>query len=125
MANDDIAHEIARLEAEIERLAAVADGCRKIILVSKVAVPIGAALLVTSFAGVIRFDQLIVIASIVAILGGIVGLGSNSTTLRQVTADLEQAEALRSQLIGRIDLTVVTDATAERGRGIAGRSPAQ
>jgi len=124
MANDDIAHEVARLEAEIERLAGVAEGCRKIMLASRVAIAIGAALLVTSFAGLIRFDQLIVIASIVAVLGGIVGLGSNNTTLRQVTAKLAEAEALRSQLIGRIDLTVVTDAAAE-GREITGRSPAQ
>jgi hypothetical protein len=125
MADDDIAHEIARLEAEIERLASVAEGCRKIMLASRVAIAIGAVLLVTSFAGLIRFDQLIVIASIVAVLGGIVGLGSNNTTLRQVTADLAQAEALRSQLIGRIELTVVTDAGGQPGRETTGRSPAQ
>ena len=125
MGNDDIAHEIARLESEIERLTAVADGCRKIMLASKVATAIGAMLLVTSFAGLIRFDQLIVIASIVAVLGGIVGLGSNNTTLRQVTTELAEAEALRSQLIGRIDLPVVTDAAADPGREIAGRSPAR
>jgi hypothetical protein len=110
MADDDLANEIARLEAEIERLAGVAEGCRKLVLVSKVAIAIGAMVLVTSFAGLIRFDQLIMIVSIVAVLGGIVGLGSNNTTLRQALADATEADALRSELIGRIDMKVVTDA---------------
>ena len=43
------------------------------------------------------------------VLGGIVSLGSNISTLRQTMADIDDAEAIRSELISRIDLRVVGD----------------
>jgi hypothetical protein len=46
-------------------------------------------------------------------LGGVVLLGSNVGTLRQTDAAINAAEALRSDLIGGIDLRVVRDAPAK------------
>ena len=43
-------------------------------------------------------------------LGGIVSLGSNVSTLRQTDEAIREAEARRSALIGSIDLRVVADA---------------
>jgi hypothetical protein len=43
-------------------------------------------------------------------LGGIVSLGSNISTLRQTEGAIAAAELLRSDLISRIELRVVADA---------------
>jgi hypothetical protein len=43
-----------------------------------------------------------------------VSLGSNVSTLRQTIAAISAAEGLRSDLIGRIDLRVVSDRTVKR-----------
>jgi len=43
------------------------------------------------------------------VLGGIVSLGSNIGTLQQTVAAMSAADALRSDLISRIDLRVVAD----------------
>ena len=58
-----------------------------------------------------RLEELaeVAIGSIAAVLGGIVALGSNVSTLRQTTAAISEAEQLRLDLIGRIDLRVVGD----------------
>jgi hypothetical protein len=114
-ADEDVAARIARAEAEIERLAAIGEGCRKVILVAKAAIAIGCLMLLATILGVIRLDQLVAIGSIAAVLGGIVALGSNTTTLRQVTANLRAAEALRAELIGELQFGAVIEGGEKAG----------
>src|SRR4051794_7528079 len=114
MAADDPIDEISRIEAQIEELAEVAERCRKIILVSKVAIATGAGLLLLMILSLFGSSQVAAIGSIAAVLGGIVSLGSNVGTLRQSMAAISAAETLRSELIGGIDLRVVGDGTTKR-----------
>jgi len=109
-AEDDPTDDISLIEERLERLAEVAERCRKIILASKAAIAGGFALLLVTILGLFGSGQAAALGSIAAVLGGIVSLGSNVSTLRQTTDAISAAEALRSELIGRIDLRVVGDA---------------
>ncbi len=109
MAEDDPSDEISRIEARLEALAEAAERCRKFILASKAAIAAGGALLIIMVFGVIGPNQVAALGSIAMILGGIVSLGSNVSTLQQTVDAISAAEALRSELIGRIDLRLVTD----------------
>ena len=97
---DDPTDEISQLEARIEALAEVAERCRKFILASKAAIAGGAGLLLVAILGLFGAGASTALASIALILGGIVSLGSNVSTLRQTDAAIGSAEALRSELIG-------------------------
>ena len=110
MTEDDPADEISDIEARIERLAEIAERCRKYILASKLAIGGGAALLLITILGLFGMGQTAALGSIALMLGGIVSLGSNVSTLRQTGAAISAAEARRSELIGGIDLRLVRDA---------------
>jgi hypothetical protein len=107
MDEDDPADEISRIEARIEELAEIAERCRKIISVSRAAIAGGVALLLVMMLGLFGPNQVAALGSIAVVLGGIVSLGSNVSTLRQTTDAISAAEARRSELIGGIDLRVV------------------
>jgi hypothetical protein len=111
---DNAANEISRIETRIEELAEVSERCRRIILASKAAIVGGIAWLLAILLGLFGSDQIAAIGSIAVVLGGIVSLGSNVSTLRQTTAEISAAEAHRSDLISRIDLRVVGDSTMRR-----------
>ena len=106
---DDSIDEISQIEARIEELAEVSERCRKIILVSKAAIAGGFALLLIVMLGLFGSSQVAALGSIAAVLGGIVSLGSNVSTLRQTEAAMSAAELQRSDLINRIDPRLVGD----------------
>jgi hypothetical protein len=107
--DDNPIDEISRIEALLEELAEVSERCRKIILVSKAAIAGGVVLPLFMMLGLIGSNQVAAIGSIAVVLGGIVSLGSNVSTLRQAMAAMTTAEALRSDLISRINPRVVGD----------------
>src|SRR5690349_21244796 len=112
MTEDDPIDEIADLEERIVTLAEAAARCRKFILASKAAIAVGVALLVIALLGLFGAGQSAALGSIALMLGGIVSFGSNVSTLRQTEAAISAAEALRSNLIGGINLRLVSDAPA-------------
>ena len=103
--------EIARLEAEIEERSAAIERCRKVILVSKIAAACGGLTIILLLLGIIPADATLLIISIAAVLGGLVGLGSTTTTAGQLADAVKDAETRRAALIGTISLTVVGDET--------------
>ncbi|SMX58094.1 conserved hypothetical protein, putative membrane protein [Bradyrhizobium sp. ORS 285] len=112
MDEDDPGGQIALIETRIEQLADRAERCRKIILASKIVISGGAALLVGAVLGLFGSNATGLLGAIAAVLGGIVSLGSNVSTLRQTLAAIAAAETLRSELIGRIDLRLVGEGRA-------------
>ena len=106
---EDPTDEISRIEMRLEELAEVAERCRKAILVSKAAIAGGSGLLLVVMFGLLGSNQVAAIGSIAVVLGGIVSLGSNVSTLRQTMDAISAAEAFRSDLISQIDLRVVDD----------------
>ena len=98
----DPREQIVQLEERIDELAARIESCRKFILPSRTAVAVGGGLLIAMMFGAIRFDGMLMMLSIAAVLGGVVLLGSNSSTAKDAAAQLSTAEARRAELIGLI-----------------------
>jgi hypothetical protein len=99
--------QIARLESRLEELAEALARCRKIKLISQIAIAGGGIWLLAVTIGIIGFDPMAMMAAISGVIGGTVMYGSNSTTSREVDAAMKEAEALRAELIGRLELRVV------------------
>jgi hypothetical protein len=86
MDQDTPIDEISQVEARLEELAEVAERCRKFILASKAAIAGGVAWLLVMVLGLFGSNEVAAIGSIAAVLGGIVSLGSNVSTLEQTMA---------------------------------------
>lgn len=104
---DDVSGEIARIEAEIERLAEALERCRKVALAAKAALIFGGIGLALLLVGLVRFDLTWLMAAIAVLLGGLVLAGSNESTRQQTFQALRDAETARADLIGEIDLRLV------------------
>jgi hypothetical protein len=107
MSDDTVRDDIAQLEDRIEALTVSIERCRKVSLAAKIATAAGAAGIVLMLLWVIPFYPSIMVASLAAVLGGIVLLGSNATTWTQMETARNTAEATRAEMIGSIALRVV------------------
>jgi hypothetical protein len=103
--------EISRIEAGLEELAETAERCRKLIMAAKLATAAGGVSLLIAMLGLFGFGETAALGSIAAVLGGIVSLGSNVSTLRQTMEAVSAAEKLRSDMIDRKHLRIVSDNT--------------
>ena len=123
MVDGDVRDQILRLEAEIEELTEVMDSCRKVILASKVAMAAGGIWLLAFTLGAIGFDPMAMIGAISAVIGGTVVFGSNTSTSKQAAVAIKAAEAVRAELIGKIDLRLVGEAEVDGSRRARGTGP--
>jgi hypothetical protein len=109
MDDEDSHEEIERLEDQIDELAAKIESCRKFILAGRIAAAGGGMVFITMLAGTIRFDPSIMVAAVVAVLGGIVAAGSSRSTTKEATHELAATEAKRAALIGQLNLRLVPE----------------
>lgn len=110
--DDEVSSEnIVRIEVRIEELNELIERCRKISLAAKLTIAAGAIWIVLALLLVIPYIPETTIAALAAVIGGTVLLGSNATTWMQTDAALHEAEAMRADLIGRMQLRVVGEET--------------
>src|SRR5258708_25823726 len=95
----DPAEEIARIESRLDELADAIARCRKIRLISQIAIAAGGIWLLAAAIGIIGFDPMGLMAAIAGVIGGTVMYGANTTTSRQGDAAIEKPGALRAALI--------------------------
>lgn len=105
--NSEPRDQIAWLEQRLEELADATARCRKIRLISQIAITAGGLWMLAVTIGLIGFDPLAMMAAISGVIGGTVMYGSNRTTWREIDAAMNDAEAKRAALIGRLNLRVV------------------
>ena len=107
MADDDLSDQISRIETDIEEHAITLEGCRKAMLLSKVAVAAGIIFLAAYLLGVIWLNSVAVIGAMAAVIGGVVVYGSNLTTSRQAASAMAALERHRAELIDTINLRTI------------------
>jgi hypothetical protein len=106
--DDEVSREdIARIEAHIEALTAAIERCRKLSLTAKIAIGAGVAWIALTLLLVIPYVPYMTIGALAAVIGGVVLLGSNATTWTQTESTLRASEAMRADMIGRLELRVV------------------
>src|SRR5262249_13465360 len=93
----ELAAQILPIQAHIEELKDIVERCRKIILISKVAIAAGGILILATVIGALGFDPTVLIGAIAAVIGGTVVFGSNTSTLKQTMTDMKAAEAHRTE----------------------------
>src|SRR5215468_3670338 len=106
MTNDDLRDQISRIETDIEDHVTL-EGCRKAMLLSKVAVAAGIISLSAYLLGAIWLNAVAVIGAMAAVIGGVVVFGSNLTTSKQATSAMAALERRRAELIDMINLRTV------------------
>ena len=86
---EDFREDIARIEARIEELAEAIERCRKLSLAARIAIGAGAGGLALMVVGIVSLEPLTLVAAMAAVIGGVVLLGSNSTTWTQTESALK------------------------------------
>jgi len=107
MDGDVSSDDIARIEERIEELREGIARCRKLSVAAKFAIGAGAIWIVLTLLWLVPYVPFMAIGAMASVIGGIVLLGSNSTTWTETEAALAASEAMRAEWIGRKDMRVV------------------
>lgn len=104
----DIGDRIAQIENEIFDLADRAENCRKVMIAARIGMIGGGVALAAFIFGILRFDGLVFVVAVTAILVGIVTYGSNKSTREQLLAQITQLKATRTAMIDSVRMETVT-----------------
>jgi hypothetical protein len=107
MDHDVSRDDIARIEERIEELREGIARCRKLSVAAKLAIGVGAIWLVLTLLWLVPYVPFMAVGAMASVIGGIVLLGSNSTTWTEAEAALTASEAMRAEWIGRKEMRVV------------------
>jgi hypothetical protein len=113
----DLHDQISDLEDRVEELADSLQRCQKVILIARISIIAGGMLLLTIMLRLISFDPLAMIIAVTTIIGAIVVFGSTTTTAKQTSASIKEAEALRTELISNLELRNVRGKQQTQGNG--------
>jgi hypothetical protein len=120
MADDDLRDQISLTETDIEEYAITLEGCRKAMLLSKVAIAAGIISLAAYLLGAVWLNSVAVIGAMAAVIGGVVVFGSNLTTSRQATSAMAALERHRAELIDTINLRTIGEGDQHPGSALLG-----
>jgi hypothetical protein len=109
MDESTIPDNIARIEARIEELNEAIERCRKLALAAKVAIGAGCAWIALTLTLLIPYVPYMVVAALAAAIGGVVLLGSNSTTWKQTEEARTASEKMRADMIETLEMRVVEE----------------
>lgn len=110
--NDEVSGEdIARIEAHIEELGEAIERCRKFSLAAKITIAAGVGWIALSMLSAVSYTPETTLTALAAIIIGVVLLGSNRTTWRETETALRASEAMRADLIGRLDMRMIGEQT--------------
>ena len=104
----EIGERIERIEEEIIDLTDRAENCRKVMLAARIGMIGGAAALAAFVFGILRFDGLVFVVAVTAILVGIVTYGSNKSTREQLLAKIVELKGVRAAMIDSLRMDTVT-----------------
>lgn len=106
MDHDTLRQQIVLLETRIDELAQAWRRCRKVALAAKLTMLGGSGALLAGM--VVPLAPAVMIAAGACVIGGVVTLGSNTTTARETAGAIEQAERQRAELIDQLQLTALS-----------------
>lgn len=104
----EIGERIERIEEEIIDLSDRAENCRKVMIAARFGMIGGAAALAAFVFGILRFDGLVFVVAVTAILVGIVTYGSNKSTREQLLAKIVELKGVRAAMIDSLRMDTVT-----------------
>ena len=88
-------------------LADRAERCRKVSLIAKASIGVGALLLVLLSIGALGRSPVALVTGVAALLGGVALHGTNRSTLDEIGATIRSRESRRAELIDAIELRPV------------------